>query len=155
MYYQSTPKKSGTFTIDHPIERRLTFSGYPSFVSVSFNSSGLVNDFEDNAGLMGSYASGNMYGGDGISVLMELNAFVLEWQVRGTDANQFHDTRPPQYMLTCVKPDQEKQRYALQKSTITMAQAEEACTDWPDDEKEACVLDVLATEDLEMASLDW
>jgi hypothetical protein len=155
MYYQSTIKKRHTFTIDLPSELRLTVAEYRSFVSVSFNSSGLVNDFEDSVGLMGSYVSGNMFGRDGISVLTEPNAFGFEWQVRDTDANLFHDARPPQYPMTCVMPDQEKQRRALQESTITTAQAEEACANWPDDEKEACVFDVLATEDLEMASLDW
>jgi hypothetical protein len=155
MYYQSTTKKRHTFTIDLPNELRLTVAEYRSFVSVSFNSSGLEDDFEDSVGLMGSYVSGYMFGRDGISVLTEPNAFGFEWQVRDTDANLFHDARPPQYPMTCVLPDQEKQRRALQESTITMAQAEEACTNWPDDEKEACVFDVLATEDLEMASLDW
>jgi hypothetical protein len=41
----------------------------------------------------------------------------------------FSMMRPPQYLMTCVMPDQEKQRRALQESIITMAQAEEACTD--------------------------
>jgi hypothetical protein len=51
-------------------------------------------------------------------------------------------------------PDQEKQRDALQESTINTAQAEEACANWLDDGKEACVFDVLATDVLEMDSLD-
>jgi hypothetical protein len=54
MYYQSTTKKRHTFTIDLPSELRLTVAEYRSFVSVSFNSSGLVNDFDHSVGLTGS-----------------------------------------------------------------------------------------------------
>jgi hypothetical protein len=151
MYYQSTEKKRHTFTIDLPNEQRLTVAEYRSFVSVSFNSSGTMNDFEDSVGLMGSYSSGSKLGRDGISVFSEPNAFGFEWQVRDEDVHLFQDARPPQYPMTCNMPDQEKQRRALQEVTITKEQAEEACADWPEDDKEACVFDVLAMEDLEMA----
>jgi hypothetical protein len=153
MYYQSTEKKRHTFTIDLPNEQRLTVAEYRSFVSVSFNSSGTVNDFEDSVGLMGSYSSGSKLGRDGISVFSEPNAFGFEWQVRDEDVHLFHDSRPPQFPMTCNMPDQEKQRRALQGVMITAEQAEKACADWPEDDKEACVFDVLAMDDLEMASL--
>jgi hypothetical protein len=75
MYYQSTQKKRHTFTIDLPNKQRLTVAEYRSFVSLSFNSSGTENDFEESFGLMGSYISDSVLGRDGISTISDPIAF--------------------------------------------------------------------------------
>ena len=115
------------------------------------------NKFTTARGLMGSYPSGVTLARDGITVMEDTNAFAQEWQVLSTERALFRVVEGPQHPTKCIMPtdiptDLRMSRRRLEESMITPQDAELACSHvMNDDERNACIVDVLATNDKDIA----
>lgn len=93
---------------------------------------------------------------NGTTVIEDPNAFAAEWQVReDLDGPMlFMTSRDPQYPEACVLPDANKKdsRHRRLGEGISREDAEKACANWADN-KEACIFDVMATGDIELAEV--
>jgi hypothetical protein len=111
--------------------------------------------FASARGLMGSHPYGVTLARDGVTIIDDTNAFAQEWQVLATEPTLFHVVEGPQNPSKCVMPTelpQEDKRRNLGESMISREDAELACAQAmnPED-KDACIFDVLATNDKEIA----
>ena len=93
-----------------------------------------------------------MLGRDGATLIDDPNAFGAEWQIKADEDMLFQASRQPQYPQECQLPvvEKESRRRRLGES-IAVEAAEKACASWPKLLMNACVHDVLATNDLELA----
>ena len=85
-----------------------------------------------------------------------INAFGQEWQVRADEPMLFRTSRSPQASKgeKCVLPgatSKQSLRRRLKESKITPSEAEAACAHLKGTTKSACVYDVLAVGDLDLA----
>lgn len=104
--------------------------------------------FGESVGLMGSFHTGERVGRDGITVVEDENEFGQQWQVRGN--SYFHNIEGAQFPEKCMIPDaSERRQRRLGEHTITEEEAEQACARSMD--KDLCVFDVLALNDIEIA----
>jgi hypothetical protein len=81
--------------------------------------------------------------------------FGQEWQVLPTGPKLFLEPEGPQLPeQTCILPSElhaEEKRRRLGAALVTETMAELACAKVPVAERDACVFDVLTTDDVEMA----
>ena len=116
--------------------------------------------FGDSVGLLGSFITGKRLARDGSTVLEDPNEFGQEWQVRDTEQRLFHTARAPQYPSACKMPEattaatKELRRRRL-GAALPLDQVEEACDFLTGKAKEACIYDVVASNDLEMAQAGY
>jgi hypothetical protein len=131
---------------------RIKLKTYKDFVSVLIEQ-GQQTHFADSVGLMGDFEYGLKVARDGKSVLEDANTFGQEWQVLDTDPMLFQMVRLPQYPQKCTLPPPQTTsmlRRRLSGSSVDVLSAAKACAHWGHG-MDACVFDVLATGDLEMA----
>jgi hypothetical protein len=103
---------------------------------------------------MGEFGTGSFLSRTGELMSMDdLSGFAREWQVRDDEPMLFQFIEYPQYPTECVMPEAstESQR-RLGESTQILRMAEEACAIWTGSAKEACIADVVATGDVDMAA---
>jgi hypothetical protein len=133
---------------------RIKIKTYKDFVSVLFEQSE-GKHFTKSVGLMGDFETGHMIARDGKTVMTDANAFGQEWQVLDTEPSFFQAVRFPQHPIVCTMPPPmqvSQLRRRLLESSVDELAAEKACEHWGDG-KDDCVFDVLATSDLEMATV--
>ena len=108
--------------------------------------------FGQTLGLMGTYRNGLLVGRDGSSEFEDADAFGLEWQVTDKDPVLFREAEGPQYPDKCAMPQVDKSGVTVARrlaaSTVTAQQAEKACAAVDRSERENCIFDVLAMDDL-------
>ena len=125
----------------------ITFRVYKDILHVTL--SGSAYNFAHSTGLMGDYNTGAMVGRDGVTVFADVDEYVQEWQVRGSDPQLFNTLTSPQHPETCLAPAKTHRR--LGESLMAKAAAT-ACDKVADpEEKENCMYDVVSTGDIEMA----
>jgi hypothetical protein len=111
--------------------------------------------FANARGLMGSHPYGVTFARDGDTIIEDSNAFAQEWQVLATEPTLFHTIEGPQHPTKCIMPTElpkEEQRRHLGESIISRDDAELACAHVLNgDERDACIFDVMATNDKEIA----
>ena len=129
----------------------IMFMFYKKFLTISV--SGHAQDFEDSVGLLGDYHTGNMIGRDGQEI-SDFNEYGFEWQVDPNDPQLFMVNREPQLpfeqcrMPTAPRPA----RRALRGEERKLQQeAMVECADAAD--VDLCVLDVMSTGDIGLATL--
>lgn len=131
------------------------FEVFKDFVRVNVHMTDMKwKKFEGSIGLMGSYPHGETLGRNGTTVFTDMNEFGKEWQVREGEAKLFNIVDGPQHPAKCLMPDDvsvEERRRRLGEAMITEADAELACAQATENSRDACIVDVLATNDLEMA----
>jgi len=141
----------------------LVIKTFKSFVRVDINWQGSEN-YYNSVGLLGSHAhNGERLGRDG-KFIKNANAFGQEWQVRPEiDGSLFHSYEGAIVGKQCVMPPAYHEGddltvaslrgRRLGASALDTQAAEKACDHLVDpEEKKACVFDVIATQDLSMAS---
>lgn len=110
--------------------------------------------FKGSIGLLGSYQNGGkMVGRDGKTVIENTDEFGQEWMVRATDSLLFHDADASQIPLACPMPDEFKTgdaRRRLGEGSISEEDAALACARVSEAHRDACIFDVMATQDKEM-----
>ena len=125
-----------------------TFKILGSFINVAVE--GSVADFAHAVGLMGDYNLGKPYNRKG-ERLYDLEEFAFEWQVDpSVDPILFMEPKGPQLPHErCRMPSVSKTSRKLRTDAKLVAAAEEVCASL--EEREACMKDVLATGDVNMA----
>ena len=114
--------------------------------------------YGSSSGLMGRYGDGAMVGRDGSTVLSDANLFGQEWQVLSSEEMLFHEPDGPQHPQKCIMPSTAGvSRRVLGESAISHDDAERACARHMKssnaDQIQDCISDVMATNDVDMASI--
>jgi hypothetical protein len=152
IWFNDVSKKSKRFRIDvgYDVIGMETFN---DFVRVNVKADPKSDNFAGSNGLMGAYPTGEMVDRKG-GVVTDTNAFGKEWQVLRTEPMLFHNVEGVQHPEECRMPDRTatKRRRRLGEALITEEDAARACARVsPDNERDACIFDVLATNDKDMA----
>lgn len=133
----------------------ISIETFKDFVRVNFKNKHTA--FKGSSGLMGDFESGKKIGRDGKQVFEDSNAFGQEWQVLATEGSLFHTiegaVQPPN---KCIMPDptlksSEKRRRLGEAALISEEDAAIACARVAEAERDACIFDVIATNDKDMA----
>lgn len=148
--YRFISDKQKRYRIDLGNGDAIALDTYKSFVSVNMKANS-PNRFEGSAGLMGSYPDGRKMARDGKTVMEDAVDFGKHWQVRLDEPHLFHNVEGPQHPTECAMPldksvDRRKRR-RLGEKLITEEDAAIACARVDKDDGNACIFDVLATND--------
>lgn len=173
--YQSKLTKVGGFPVSHrkPYEMGHSYTidleGQDGQIEVRTWKEFIQVKFEDpterlygkTVGLLGDFNTGKKFARDGITVIEDPVEFGQEWQVRAEEPVLFHEVAGPQMPhQKCVMPwelnaqkEQLRGRRRLSETRVTEAMAQIACEHAGVEEEDfdACVFDVLATDDVETA----
>lgn len=110
------------------------------------------NAFVGAAGLLGAFPHGAKVARDGVTVMEDNNAFGQEWQVRVAEPMLFHEVGPVQAHEECAMPDTTTSKgRRLGEGAITDEDAALACARVSEGDRDACIFDVMATQDKDMA----
>ena len=137
----------------------MEFNAYKSFVRVDVDWK-IAENYKGSTGLLGSFdLDGLRVARDGVTPIKDPHKFGQEWQVLDSEPKLFHSYEGAVLGQKCIMPPTytpelaSKMKRRLRASNLTEADAEEACNHLVDtEEKQACVFDVIATQDLSMAS---
>ena len=126
---------------------------FKEFVRVQVDVSQKDTRFYGSVGLMGSYPSSYLLARDNSTIMHDMNAFGQEWQVRQNERKLFHVDDGPQHPTTCTMPTETEdgRKRRLGEASISRGDAEVACARVAVINREACIFDVLATNDTDMA----
>merc|ERR1719476_957362 len=118
-------------------------------VSVSIQN-GSKEHFGQSVGMMGEYNTGEKVDREGNAFVGDLNGFGQEWQVLASEANLFHESEGSvQAPLHCEIPSSEAMRRRLAEVSISIQEAEVACSSVSTEDVDMCIFDVMATNDKE------
>jgi len=150
-FHQS--KNVHIFEIQLGAGEKIVVKTFKDMVSVKFENAD-EKRFRGSQGMLGSYdKNGLMLARDGVTQLDDANAFAAEWQIKDDEPMLFQTRREPQYPRACRLPSaQVAETRRLGESTVSVEDAEIACASWPKEIASACVHDVLATGDLDLAA---
>lgn len=135
---------------DEAIELRV----FKDWVSVSIKTVGRSRArYMGSVGMMGDAETGSMLSRDGKTVLDDVNAFAREWQVRADEPLLFQTVRAPQYPAACELPSVDSTNSRrLGGLEVSREDAMHACARFASaPSKEACIQDVMAMGDLDLA----
>lgn len=146
--------KRQTFHIDlgHTTTIELkTHKQIVSFKMIHGNSPEVEKWFGSSSGLMGSFHESKTLARNGVTVLEDPNVFAQEWQVLDSDPKLFQNShREPQFPELCRLPNKiASKRRKLLGGGVSRDEAAKACAHWKDTERENCIADVIATNDLD------
>lgn len=142
--------KQRVFKIDLGEHDSITFKTFKDFVRVDLNIKN-AEKLSNSLGLVGSYPSGDKLARDKKTIMDDTEAFGKEWQVLANEDMLFHDLGGVQAPMVCEMPKASTSR-RLAESSISQEDAERACDAVETEDFEACVYDVLATSDTDMAA---
>jgi hypothetical protein len=152
IYHTMLSKKKHQFDVVLGPGQNITLSNHKEFVSVKTHH---VSGFAGVTGFLGNH-EGQMLARDGVTDMSgDPNAFAQEWQVRN-EQSLFRTVREPQFPAQCRLPshaDAEAMEQRRLGEGISEEEAEAACAHLKKNvhEFKACVYDVTATNDLDMA----
>lgn len=155
-YHKVSPKQSKYRIVLASSGDAISIATYNEVVSVIVKAK-TADTFGDAVGLMGSFLDGQMMSRDQSTVIQDPIAFGKEWQVWETEPMLFHSIEGAQHPTECAMPDLDwkKRRHLrrrLGEALVTREDAEEACAHAAEDEQDDCAFDVLAMNDLGIAS---
>lgn len=128
------------------------FKTFKEFVRVNVQTN-TAEDFSSSVGLMGSYPEGVHFARDNSTVIEDVNVFGNDWQVQSSESMLFHKRDGPQHPTQCTMPTvtEDGRKRRLGEAAISREDAELACARVDTHDRDACVFDVLATNDKDMA----
>ena len=136
-------------------EEKIVITTVKDLVSITIYNGTEVN-FGESVGMMGRYEDGKRLARNGVTVLDYPIEFGLEWQVLQSEPSLFQATRFPQHPQECIAPEDrataKELRRRLGEVMVSQHDAEKACAHWSDEQKDLCVFDVMAVNDLEIAA---
>jgi hypothetical protein len=101
---------------------------------------------------MGSFDNkGAKVGRDGVTSYENVIEFGMDWQVPASEAKLFHNEEGPQQPEKCYIPSSSILRRRLAESLVGQAEAELACAGVTREDRDLCVFDVMATNDIDVA----
>jgi hypothetical protein len=153
--YKKANSMQPFFRIDLGDGDEIDIRTYKQFVRIDFKHP-KTSLYGNTVGLLGEFNSGKKLARDGVNVIEDYNEFGQEWQVMPDGPKLFHEVSGPQLpeqkcILPSELPTAEKQRRRLGEATVTEIEALLACGKVPVDERDVCVFDVLATDNLDTA----
>ena len=110
--------------------------------------------FNGSLGMLGAFPNGVKMARDGKTVINDPIEFGQEWQVLASEPQLFHTTEGAAAPGKCLMPDtteKAKERRRLGEAAITEEQAAVACSRVGEFDRDACIFDVLATNDKDVA----
>jgi len=151
-------KKHQAYTINIRGKESIEVSSFKDMVSVKVMHA-TEKTFGTTVGLMGDFQEGKLTSRDGKRVYSikdqeEMNAFGQEWQIRASEPNLFQTPGDPSQK--CVMPSKTastERKRRLGENVISEEVARAACATAKTSNMEMCVHDVIATADLELASV--
>jgi len=143
-------KKQNEFIVDLGNQEMISFKTWNELVRVDVINAKEAS-FGKSRGLMGNFYSGKHMARDNITELKDLNAFGQEWQVLALEPKLFHSREGPQAPQLCEAPSTTEVRRKLRESLVTQEQAEKACSFVNKADRELCVFDVMATNNVDLA----
>lgn len=149
--FEEVTSKSREFRVDLRDGLVVVLKTYGNFVRVDIEGE-ISDNFSDSYGLLGN-VDGEKVARDLETRLIDNEAFGLEWQVLGTEPMLFHNIEGVQAPEKCALPSaaSRSKRRRLGQSTITVNDAELACARVREDDRDACIFDVLATNTKDIA----
>lgn len=149
--YKKVNSKERQFIVYLGLDKgKIILKTFKDFVRVDVED-GSRGVFRGSVGLLGFYGTGEKVGRDKTTVIPDTNAFGLEWQVQGSETMLFHNVDGVQAPERCAMPRRTIARRRLGEVNMSMADAEFACSRVNASDRDACIFDVLATNDQEMA----
>jgi hypothetical protein len=145
-------EKIHLFEIHVTAEEKIVFKTFKDWVSVKIEH-GAAKRFHGSSGMLGEYETGRMLGRDGNTVLKDPVDIANEWQVRKDEPLLFMSRSGPQHPQVCRLPDaaMKNARRRLGEGSISLEAAQVACAGWSVETRDACVHDVMAMGDLDLA----
>ncbi|CAB9519062.1 expressed unknown protein [Seminavis robusta] len=133
-------------------DEKIILRSFKDMVTVKIDNA-KKEQFHGSAGMMGEFETGHVLARDGMTRMEDPIAIANEWQVRDTEPMLFNSVNGPQYPQACRMPERTAQQAQrrLGGITVSKSEAETACAHWSKAMREACVSDVIATGDLELA----
>jgi hypothetical protein len=139
----------------------LKLKTYKGFVTVQVGEQDETSSvYQGSHGMLGNYPDGARVGRDHVTLIEDVNAFGKEWQVLPEEPKLFA-SYDAEWVVpagqTCAMPEETEAKVSLRRRRLEngmpMDEAEKACAHLKDAaEHKACVYDVIATQDLSMAS---
>jgi len=148
--YAWVTKKQREFTIDLHRSQKIIFKIWNKFVRVDLVGA-KASDFGRSLGLMGTYGKGIMVARDRTTILNDPEEFGMEWQVQVADGHLFRNPEGPQAPEKCRLPNTSAVRRRLRESILSQEEAHKACTHVDGSDRDLCIFDVMATNDLGIA----
>merc|ERR1712232_612274 len=149
-FFKKISNKAQQFVVDLGSDEAIIFRTWNSFVSIKVQNP-TDKHFGSSVGLMGSFPLGKWVARDNKTILDSTNEFGQEWQVNGEEAKLFHELKEPQFPNRCGIPSSVEMRHRLAESFVSREEAEVACSNKKENNKEMCIFDVMATNDLTTA----
>lgn len=153
-------KAQNVFTIDVNHNTRIGIRERNGWMRVRVDTGAPSEDFDSSLGLMGSYPQGTHLGRDGVTEIVSIDDYGMEWQVKESlDGLLFQEPSP--YSGKCELLSEETstlRRRRLAESSVSYEDAANACMQWSasgDDSVDECIQDVLISEDLGTADLGY
>jgi len=106
--------------------------------------------FKESTGLMGNW-NGKKMARDNVTIIDDNNEFGLEWQVLVSEPRLFHNTEGIQAPQPCAVKHNYDLRRRLGESIYSYEFAEAACSRASEKDRDACIFDVMATNDKNIA----
>jgi len=128
----------------------ILLKNWNGFVSVSVKNP-KKEHFDSSVGLMGTFSNGIKLARDNVTIISDLNIFGQEWQVIGSESKLFIESEGPQFPSKCDIPSSIDMRRRLVNSIVTIETATVACTGVTKEDKDLCIFDVIATNDVGLA----
>jgi len=143
--------KQHEFVVDLGDSGSVTFKTFKEMIRIDVSAMS-ARDFNGSIGMMGSYGKGLRLGRDKTTVIEDPIAFGLEWQVQVNEPMLFHKAEGPQAPAMCEMPTKTSvERRRLREVTVSLEDAEMACSRVSLTERDECIFDVLATNDKDLA----
>jgi hypothetical protein len=146
--YKKVNDKSSTYIINMHDDGKVVIKTWKDFVSVKIES-GSAAYFGDSVGLLGDYYTGDLLARDGVTDLSnDINTFGQEWMVTPKEPVLFQTLEKNEI---CKMPPAKTEERRRLGASITEEAAAKACEHVGAEDREFCIYDVLATNDLDMA----
>jgi hypothetical protein len=152
-YKQPSNNKVHIFEIDLGMGEKIVLQTFKDLVNVKLDETSLLR-FGGSYGMLGKPGTGEMLARDGSTIVADADSFGFEWQVKEDEPMLFMTARTPQAPQKCMLPTQKAAAATrrLGESAAVKAAAEKACAGISDGaRKTACIRDVLATGDVDIA----
>merc|ERR1712150_42847 len=150
MGYRRVNSKQHEFTIDLGENEKIIMKTWKELVRIDITGATSA-DFGNSSGLMGKFEDGAHASRDKKSILKDINEFGQEWQVGVFEPKLFHIVDGPQAPERCVIPSTSALRRRLRETLVTQEEAERACSNVSISDRDLCVFDVMATNDVAVA----
>ncbi|CAB9528378.1 expressed unknown protein [Seminavis robusta] len=152
--YTRVSDKEHRFTIqlddDETDGEKVVMTVFKDLVSIKIENSS-YESFGSSRGLLGDFLTGAFAARNGTFIPSDdPTSFAESWQVQEDEPKLFQDSKQhPQHPAQCIRPDPAAKDSRRLGESVAREAAIAACSHW--EHQDACVYDVMATGDLDLA----